>query len=94
MISRRRTQAENFPRLLLAAMRWLDRIVDGSGMADKIMVILSVTSKFHQVEVIVALPESASFWTKSTLHGEMLARYKSIPGYTYMYIQYIKPVLL
>ena len=49
------TQAENIPRLLLASMRWLDRIVDGSGMADKIMEILSVTSKFHQVEVIAEL---------------------------------------
>ena len=51
------TQAENIPRLLLSSMRWLDRIVDGSGMADKMTEILSVTSKFHQVEVIAALPE-------------------------------------
>ena len=51
------TMAENIPRLLLASMRWLDRIVDGAGMADKMTEILSITSRYQQVELIAALPE-------------------------------------
>ena len=51
------TQAENIPRLILSSMRWLDRIVDGEGIAEKMREILSVTSPYHQVEVVAALPE-------------------------------------
>ena len=51
------TQQGNIPRLILSAVRWLDKIVSGDGLADKMVEILDATSRYQQVEVISALPE-------------------------------------
>ena len=51
------TQQGNIPRLILSAVRWLDKIVSGDGLADKMLEILDATSSYQQVEVISALPE-------------------------------------
>ena len=51
------TQQGNIPRLILSAVRWLDKIVSGDGLAEKMVEILDATSKYQQVEVISALPE-------------------------------------
>ena len=49
------TQQGSFPRLILSAVRWLDKIVSGDGLAEKMVEILDATSKYQQV--ISALPE-------------------------------------
>jgi len=51
------TQSHNIPRMILSSMRWLDTIIDGSGIAEKMSEILNMTSRYQQVEVIAALPE-------------------------------------
>lgn len=51
------SQAVNIPRMILTSVRWLDKLVDGDGLADKMSEILSATSRYQQVEVIAALPE-------------------------------------
>ena len=51
------TQQGSIPRLILSAVRWLDKIVSGDGLAEKMVEILDATSKYQQVEVIAALPE-------------------------------------
>jgi len=52
-----KSQQANIPRLILSAVRWLDKIVSGDGLADKMLEILDATSRYQQVEVISALPE-------------------------------------
>ena len=51
------TKQGNIPRLILSAVRWLDKIVSGEGLAEKMVEILDATSRYQQVEVISALPE-------------------------------------
>ena len=51
------TQSQNIPRLILSSMRWLDKMVDGETITEKMTEILTVTSRYQQVEVISALPE-------------------------------------
>ena len=51
------TKHDNIPRLILSAVRWLDKIVSGKGLAEKIVEILDATSRYQQVEVISALSE-------------------------------------
>ena len=47
----------NLPQLILKAVRWLDVLVDGAGLVEKIAEILEAASGYHRLEVIVALPE-------------------------------------
>ena len=69
----RETEETNVPRLILTAMRWLDKLVDGAGMVEKMEEILVVTSDYHRVEVIMALPEILPFSQHNSiaiyLHG-------------------------
>ena len=44
-------------RLTLSAVRLLDNVVSGDGLAEKLLEILDATSMYQQVEVIQALPE-------------------------------------
>ena len=53
----REAQETNVPRLILTAIRWLDNLVDGAGMVEKMEEILVVTTDYHRVEVIMAMPE-------------------------------------
>ena len=51
------TQQGSIPRLTLSAVRLLDNVVSGDGLAEKLLEILDATSMYQQVEVIQALPE-------------------------------------
>ena len=55
--SGREAQETNVPRLILTAMRWLDKLVDGAGMVEKMEEILVVTTDYHRREVIMSMPE-------------------------------------
>ena len=50
-------QETNVPRLILTALRWLDKMVDSAGLVEKMQEILEVSSDYHRLEVIMALPE-------------------------------------
>ena len=52
-----RQTADNVPRLILTAIRWLDVLVDGAGLVEKMQEILEVASDNDRVDVIMALPE-------------------------------------
>ena len=54
---REQEQETNVPRLILTAMRWLDKLVDDTGLVEKMQDILEVASDYHREEVIMALPE-------------------------------------
>ena len=47
----------NLPQLILKAVRWLDVLVDGAGLVEKIQEILEVATDYHRLELIMALPE-------------------------------------
>ncbi|KJE91160.1 hypothetical protein CAOG_002337 [Capsaspora owczarzaki ATCC 30864] len=47
----------NLPRLIVAQMRWLDFVVDGRQLADKLVEVLSVTNAEVQRELISSLPD-------------------------------------
>ena len=51
------TQQGSFPRLILLAVRWLDKIVSGDGLTEKMVETLDATSKYQPVEVISALSD-------------------------------------
>ena len=47
----------NKPQLVLSQLRWLDRVVDGEALTDKLLEILDATSSQVTLEVIASLPE-------------------------------------
>jgi len=50
-------QQSPVPRLILTAVRCLDRIEEPRGLADKMIEVLTASSRYHQVEVLASLPE-------------------------------------
>ena len=50
------TQSVNKPQLILSQIRWLDRIVNGSELADKLYEILEASPQRVQQEIIICLP--------------------------------------
>jgi hypothetical protein len=51
------TQGMSKTQLILSQLRWLDRVVDGEALADKMVEIVQASPDGLQQEVIVALPE-------------------------------------
>ena len=74
-------QETNVPRLILAALRWLDKLVDSAGLVEKMQEILEVASDYHRLEVIMALPEilpPSQHNTIATFLHSMLWREKNL----------------
>ena len=51
---------ESMPRLILSQFRWLDYLVDGENVAQKMMEILSICPMELQKEIITLIPEIVS----------------------------------
>lgn len=54
----RDTQAVNKPQLILSQIRWLDRIINGAELADKLHEILEASPQSVQQDIIISLPVS------------------------------------